>query len=113
MRAYFVTSRLQCRTYRYVHGFNGDANGPNLFLSNEPTRGAALLVFAVAAVVVVHDPAAKTQRFFMRHTDDVVSLAVDASGTLAASGQCSTIEKVLKSFAGEGDIVEAGASLIS
>jgi hypothetical protein len=78
-----------------VHGFNGDANGANLFLSKEASgSGAALLVFAVASLVVVHDPATRKQRFFTGHTDDVVSLAVDASGTLAASGQCSTIDKV-------------------
>lgn len=75
----------------YVHGFNGAANGRNLFGIKAPKSGAPLLVWAVAAVVVIHDPATKQQRFFMAHSEAVVALAVDGSGTLAASAQCATV----------------------
>ena len=79
----------------YVYGFNGEANGRNLFSVRTPGGGgggnATRLVFAAAAVVVVHDPATRRQRFFMGHDDSVVALAVDASGTLAASAQCASL----------------------
>jgi len=77
----------------YMHGFNGDANGRNLFEVKDPSSGALLLVWFVAAIAVIHDPAAKTQRYFMGHSEGIVSLAVDSSGTLAASAQCATVIK--------------------
>jgi DhnA family fructose-bisphosphate aldolase class Ia len=77
----------------YVHGFNGDANGRNIFSIKDPNTGAPLLVWAVAAVVVIHDPATKKQRYFMGHSEQVVALTVDASCTLAASAQCATVVK--------------------
>ena len=74
-----------------MHGFNGDANGRNLFEVKDPSSGALLLVWFVAAIVVIHDPSAKTQRYFTGHSEGIVSLAVDSSGTLAASAQCATV----------------------
>ena len=47
----------------------------------------------VAAIAVIHDPAAKIQRYFMGHSESIVSLAVDSSGTLVASAQCATVIK--------------------
>ena len=63
------------------------------FEVKDPSSGALLVVWFVAAIVVIHDPAAKTQRYFMGHSEGIVSLAVDPSGTLAASAQCATVIK--------------------
>jgi len=61
------------------------------FEVKDPSSGALLFVWFVAAIVVIHDPAAKTQRYFMGHSEGIVSLAVDPSGTLAASAQCAPV----------------------
>ena len=48
-------------------------------------------MFFVAAVVVIHNPATKAQKFFLEHTDDITAMAVDSSGSLCATGQCASI----------------------
>jgi microtubule-associated protein-like 6 len=52
------------------------------------------LVYAAAAVVVVHDPASNTQRFFSQHTDDVTALAMHPDGATAASGEMGKAPRV-------------------
>jgi len=81
----------QALNLEWVYGYNTEANGPNLYTTAEP----GVVVFVVAAVVVILtlgvDEQEKSQRFFLGHSDDIVALAVDSSGTLAATGQVASI----------------------
>ena len=60
--------------------------------SNLAYTAAGELVYTVAAVAVVYDRAAHTQRFFLGHTDDITCLAVHPHGALVATGQVAAAE---------------------
>ncbi|KAJ1627931.1 hypothetical protein T492DRAFT_579093, partial [Pavlovales sp. CCMP2436] len=49
------------------------------------------IVYFAAAVGVVFNKEASEQRFFLGHTDDILSLALDPTKTLCATGQKSAI----------------------
>eukprot|EP00946_MAST-07B_sp_MAST-7B-sp1_P003868 g3868.t1 len=65
----------------WVFGSNGKC------LNNTHATARGEIIYHKAAVVVVHDPVRDTQRHFTYHDDDITCLAVDPSGTVAASGQ--------------------------
>lgn len=68
---------------QFVHGYEGArATGPNVFFS-----ASGELVYFAAAVGVVYNRRANTQRFFLGHNDDIVCLGLHPIRTLAASGQ--------------------------
>ena len=58
-------------------------------------RAAELLVYACAALGVVHDLSTNTQRYFEGHSDDICCLTVSADRLLAASGQVGRGPEVL------------------
>ena len=60
-----------------VYGINLDAHGPNLFAA-----AGNCVVYAVAAICVVHELESGGQRFFHGHRDDISALAVDAEGKI-------------------------------
>ena len=68
-----------------VYGINLDAHGPNLFAA-----AGNCVVYAVAAICVVHELESGGQRFFHGHRDDISALAVDPEGKIAASGQVTS-----------------------
>jgi len=69
----------------YAHGYSGnfEDSRQNIYLSQE----GDLLMYYIAAVVVVFDYAANTQKFFTKHNDDVTTLCLSPTKTWAASGQ--------------------------
>ena len=50
---------------------------------------AGELVYPAAAIGVIANPEDGSQRFYQGHVDDIMCLAVDSTGTLAATGACS------------------------
>ena len=68
-----------------MYGINLDAHGPNLFAA-----AGNCVVYAVAAICVVHELESGGQRFFHGHRDDISALAVDPEGKIAASGQVTS-----------------------
>jgi WD40 repeat protein len=75
----------------WVHGYAGVSNlGNNLWCASS---GEA--VYYTAAVGVVFDAAAHSQRFFLGHDDDISCLTIDGSRTHAASGQVGAQPLVL------------------
>lgn len=68
----------------HVYGYAADegVRSPNLFY----TSGREIVYFA-AAVGVVYDKEASSQRFFLGHTDDILCLTLDPTRSLCASGQ--------------------------
>ena len=45
------------------------------------------VVYHKGALGIVLDPDKNKQSYFIRHSEDIVSLAIDPSGTIAATGQ--------------------------
>ena len=77
--------RAQALKLTRVYGINLDAHGPNLFAA-----AGNCVVYAVAAICVVHELESGGQRFFHGHRDDISALAVDPEGKIAASGQVTS-----------------------
>jgi len=69
----------------YAHGYSGnfEDSRQNIYLSQE----GDLLMYYIAAVVVVFDYKANTQKFYTKHNDDVTTLCLSPTKTWAASGQ--------------------------
>jgi hypothetical protein len=68
-----------------VYGINLEAHGPNLL------RAAGnRVLYAVAAICVVHELESGKQTFFHGHRDDITAVAVDREGKLAATGQVTS-----------------------
>jgi len=67
----------------HVYGYTRNDNicGPNLYAA-----GVNGLVYAAAAVGVVHDVRRNKQKFLVGHTDDISAIAIDPSGQRAATG---------------------------
>ncbi|KAJ9530311.1 hypothetical protein QJQ45_023602, partial [Haematococcus lacustris] len=56
----------------WVHGYDGfQATAPNLFIT-----GSGEVVYPAAAVAIVYSRDTHTQRFFLAHDDDILSLAL-------------------------------------
>lgn len=69
----------------YAHGYSGnfDESRQNIYLSQD----GKFLIYYIAAVVIVFDYAANTQKFFTKHNDDITSICLSPSKTWCASGQ--------------------------
>ena len=70
----------------YVFGYNGKETQNNLFYVNKE-RGAAQLVYCIAATGVNYDVSSDAQKFFIGHNEDILCLAVHPTKPLAATGQ--------------------------
>ncbi|KAE8584883.1 hypothetical protein XENTR_v10021146 [Xenopus tropicalis] len=66
----------------WVYGYRGRDCRSNLFV-----LPSGELLYFTAAVCVLYDPAAGTQRHYRGHTDDIKSLAVHPDSVTIASGQ--------------------------
>ncbi|KXZ56858.1 hypothetical protein GPECTOR_1g774 [Gonium pectorale] len=70
----------------FVYGYAGVENtASNIFFT-----GDGRLVYYLAAVGVVYDPASHTQRFFQGHDDDIRCLAIHPDRFLVATGQVAS-----------------------
>ncbi|TRY96368.1 hypothetical protein DNTS_033743 [Danionella cerebrum] len=67
---------------QFVHGYRGCDCRNNLFYTQ-----AGEVVYHVAAVVVVYNRQQHTQRFYLGHDDDILSLTVHPLKDYAATGQ--------------------------
>ncbi|XP_066266402.1 echinoderm microtubule-associated protein-like 6 [Branchiostoma lanceolatum] len=66
----------------WVYGYRGHRCRNNVHYS-----AAGEVVYFAAAVGIVYNPDKHTQRFFMGHNDDIISLALHPERTLVATGQ--------------------------
>ncbi|XP_078612841.1 echinoderm microtubule-associated protein-like 6 [Branchiostoma floridae x Branchiostoma japonicum] len=66
----------------WVYGYRGHKCRNNVHYS-----AAGDVVYFTAAVGIVYNPDKHTQRFFMGHNDDIISLALHPERTLVATGQ--------------------------
>jgi WD40 repeat protein len=69
----------------HIHGYRGFDCRDNLFyLADNET-----MVYPAAGAGVIHDIRRGTQKFYLKHTDDIISMAVHngKKGNLVASGQ--------------------------
>ncbi|CAH1245789.1 EML6 [Branchiostoma lanceolatum] len=66
----------------WVYGYRGHKCRNNVHYS-----AAGEVVYFAAAVGIVYNPDKHTQRFFMGHSDDIISLALHPERTLVATGQ--------------------------
>ncbi|XP_033976114.1 echinoderm microtubule-associated protein-like 6, partial [Trematomus bernacchii] len=73
--------RCQLRL-EWIHGYRGHQCRNNLFY----TAGKELLYF-VAGVGVVFNPREHTQKFYLGHNDDIISLALHPDKVQVATGQ--------------------------
>jgi len=69
----------------YAHGYSGnfDDSRQNIYLSQDGKH----LIYYIAAIVVVFDYEANTQKFFTKHNDDVTTICLSPNKTWCASGQ--------------------------
>jgi hypothetical protein len=56
-------------------------------LPPDRTNRNRVVVYSAAALGIIHDMTANTQKYFECHTDDITCLSLDPSGTYALSGQ--------------------------
>jgi len=68
----------------HIFGYNGRNARNNVFWSNQ-NNGE--IIYNIAATGVVMNPATLEQRFFINHTEDILSLAVHPTRPLVATGQ--------------------------
>lgn len=61
----------------WAYGYNGSQDGENLFVSK-----SGELIYFVATVVVVYNKAKESQRYYMKHTEDVTCIDVLQSKNL-------------------------------
>ena len=47
------------------------------------------ILYHTATFAIALDPEKNEQTYFIRHSEDIISLAVDATGAVAATGQVS------------------------
>jgi microtubule-associated protein-like 6 len=60
-----------------------------------PQVGPKVLLYAAAAVVIVHDATTSDQYFYDGHNDDITCVAVSSDGHMAASGQVGRSPEVI------------------
>ena len=65
----------------YVAGFKDDNSTTSMYATTDGE-----IVFYSAAVGIVMDPVANTQRFFVHHTDDISFITLHPSGNIVATG---------------------------
>eukprot|EP00002_Diphylleia_rotans_P034049 TRINITY_DN7287_c0_g2_i1.p1 TRINITY_DN7287_c0_g2~~TRINITY_DN7287_c0_g2_i1.p1 ORF type:complete len:2704 (-),score=538.32 TRINITY_DN7287_c0_g2_i1:170-8281(-) len=70
----------------FVHGYRSHDCRNNLFCISDEE-----VVFFVAAVAVVHNLKTRKQRFFLEHTDDIISLSVHPDNEKVATGQVGKV----------------------
>lgn len=66
----------------YVHGYRGYDCRDNLFYS---AKGE--IIYHLAALGIVYDKNEKKQRFYTKHTDDILCLDVHPERLIVATGQ--------------------------
>ncbi|XP_078490103.1 echinoderm microtubule-associated protein-like 6 [Ciona intestinalis] len=66
----------------WVYGYRGHQCRNNLFYVSSDE-----IVYFVAGVGIVHNPRKQTQKFFLGHNDDIISLALHPHEQLVATGQ--------------------------
>jgi echinoderm microtubule-associated protein-like 6 len=66
------------------------------------------VVYTVGSVGVVYDPSTHSQRHFLRHTDDVISLTATDDGRFIATGQLGRVPRV---YVWDGETAQALALL--
>ncbi len=86
------TGRVSALALEYVHGYRG-------FDSRDSLRytSAGHVVYPAAGVGVVLHPATNKQTFYLEHTDDIISLALNPNpkyGTLVATGQIGNLPSI-------------------
>lgn len=69
-------------TIKYVHGYRSFDTRSNVKWNKE-----GKVLYHTAGVAVALDPELNEQSYFARHSEDIVCLAVDAAGLVAATGQ--------------------------
>eukprot|EP00051_Salpingoeca_urceolata_P007134 m.94665 g.94665 ORF g.94665 m.94665 type:complete len:1961 (-) comp15130_c0_seq1:316-6198(-) len=74
----------------WVYGYRGHQCRSNVFYT-----GSGKIVYFVASVAIIYDPATNTQRYFFSHNDDIISLAMHPDGVYAVSGQQGETPKIL------------------
>lgn len=72
----------------WVYGYRGKDCRSNLYLL--PTGE---MVYFVAAAVILYNPDEQSQRHYLGHTDDVMSLTIHPNKLLVATGQCAGHER--------------------
>jgi len=68
----------------YIFGYNGKSCRNNLFYNNQ-NNGE--IIYNIAGTGVVFNSETKAQRFFLQHSEDILSLAQHPSRPLVATGQ--------------------------
>ena len=66
----------------WIYGYRGHQCRNNIFYTDEGE-----IVYFVAASVVVYNPVKKSQRHFIEHTDDVISISCHPNRQFVASGE--------------------------
>eukprot|EP00892_Ulva_mutabilis_P006773 jgi/Ulvmu1/4468/UM002_0193.1 len=74
----------------FVHGYEGRSTTSNNLACNKHGH----IVYHVAAVGIVFDSTAHTQRFFLGHNDDILCLALHHEGSKIATGQVAAVESL-------------------
>ena len=80
---------LQSLELNYVHGYRGYDCRDNLFYSS---RGE--IIYHIAALGIVYDKSEKKQRFYTKHTDDILCLDIHPSRLIVATGQIGAIPSI-------------------
>lgn len=71
-------------TIRYIHGYRSFDTRNNVKWSKD-----SKIIYHTAGVAIALNPELNEQSYFLRHSEDIVSLTVDATGSIAATGQVS------------------------
>ena len=72
-----------------MHGYRGYDCRDNLFYSSKGE-----IIYHIAALGIVYDKFGKKQRFYAKHTDDILCLDVHPSRLIVATGQIGAIPSI-------------------
>ena len=102
-------------TLRHCFGYTTDLAGPNLALAFH--NDDHCIVYNSAACAIVQNIETGVQKVFKGHSDDIMCIATDRSGTMGATGQCAGTDcapyvcvwsvkscEELRRFGGDGSI---------
>jgi len=67
---------------RYIYGYRSFDTRNNV----KWTKGN-LILYHTASIAIILDPEKNNQKYFLRHNADIISLAINSIGTIAATGQ--------------------------
>eukprot|EP00163_Fabomonas_tropica_P034258 TRINITY_DN93_c0_g1_i1.p1 TRINITY_DN93_c0_g1~~TRINITY_DN93_c0_g1_i1.p1 ORF type:complete len:2052 (-),score=797.91 TRINITY_DN93_c0_g1_i1:729-6884(-) len=73
----------------FIHGYRGFDTRDNMFYNPE-----GKIVYHAAAAGIVYDPKTHTQKYFLGHDDDILSLCVSPDRKLVATGQIGKNPKI-------------------